>query len=201
MRPIRAGFVGFGEINTPREIIERKVAAAQSALEDAGLELVTTPPVSDDPAGKNVARAQEDLAGQEFDLLILCLAGWIPSHAVIAIADRFRHTPMILLGLTGWEEGGRFVTTADQAGTTALRKPMQDLGYTFTYIPTFRGEDLPVEVRRVVRETGCTRYHLNKLEERGLVALGTAEVWRDPLADEIFVPTTPPPLTTDQQTV
>ena len=145
MRPIRAGFVGFGEINTPPDIIERKVSEAQETLEAEGLELVPTSPVSDDPEGKDVARALEDLAGQEFDLLILCLAGWIPSHAVIAIADRFRHTPMILLGLTGWQEEGRFVTTADQAGTTALRKPMQDLGYTFTYIPTFRGEDLPIE--------------------------------------------------------
>ncbi|MBD3293291.1 MAG: hypothetical protein GF393_10225, partial [Armatimonadia bacterium] len=148
MRPIRAGFVGFGEINTPREIIERKVSEAKKTLEAEGLELVTTAPVSDDPEGADVERALEDLAGQEFDLLILCLAGWIPSHAVIAIADRFRHKPMILLGLTGWEsadaQGDRFVTTADQAGTTALRKPMEDLGYTFKYVVTMRGQDLPV---------------------------------------------------------
>lgn len=145
MRAIRAGFVGFGEINTPREMIERKCSEAQQALGEAGIELVTTAPVSDDPEGRDVARALEDLAGRDFDLLILCLAGWIPSHAVIAIADAFRHRPMILLGLTGWQESGRFVTTADQAGTTALRKPMEDLGYTFKYIPTFRGEDLPME--------------------------------------------------------
>jgi len=62
-------------------------------------------------------------------------------------------------------------------------------------------EDRPVEVRRVMRETGCKRYHLKKLEERGAVAFGTAEVWRDPLADEVFIPTTPPTLTPDQQTV
>jgi len=28
------------------------------------------------------------------------------------------------VGLTGWQEGDRFVTTADQAGTTALRQPL-----------------------------------------------------------------------------
>ncbi|MGI5819544.1 MAG: hypothetical protein ACOX9R_15750 [Armatimonadota bacterium] len=145
MRPIRAGFVGFGEINTPREIIERKCGEASRRLQAEGIELVTTAPVSDDPDGNDVARAIEDLDGEKFDLLILCLAGWIPSHAVIAVADRFRHRPMILLGLTGWEEGARFVTTADQAGTTALRKPMEDLGYDFRYIPTFRGEELPVD--------------------------------------------------------
>jgi primosomal protein N' (replication factor Y) len=64
-----------------------------------------------------------------------------------------------------------------------------------------RAEGRPVGVRRIYKETGCSRYHLKKLEMRGLIAFGSAEVWRDPLDDEVFVPTTPPPLTTDQQTV
>lgn len=62
-------------------------------------------------------------------------------------------------------------------------------------------EGRPVAVHRVYEETGCGRYHLNKLEERGLIAFDSREVWRDPLSDEVFVPTTPPPLTTDQQAV
>ena len=145
MHKARVGFVGFGEVNTPRDIIERKCTQARGQLEAAGLEVVWTEPVSDDPGGRDVARAKRELTGSDFDLLILCLAGWIPSHAVIGIADAFRHKPMILLGLTGWQEGERFVTTADQAGTTALRKPMSDLGYTFKYVVTFRGGRLPVE--------------------------------------------------------
>ena len=145
MRKIRAAFVGFGEVNTPREIIERKCDEARYVLEGQGLELIWTAPVSDDAVGRDVARAKAELGGQDFDLLILCLAGWIPSHAVIAVADAFRHKPMILLGLTGWQEDERFVTTADQAGTTALRKPMADLGYTFKYVVTYRGEGLPVD--------------------------------------------------------
>ena len=140
MRTIKAGFVGFGEVNTPREIIEKKCGDAVIHLEAQGLDLVDTPPVSDDPAGRDVARAIAELGRADFDLLILCVAGWIPSHAVIAIADAFRHKPMVLWGLTGWSEGKRFITTADQAGTTALRKPMQDLGYRFKYVPTFYGE-------------------------------------------------------------
>lgn len=139
-----AGFVGFGEVNTPREIIERKCDQARQALQAAGLELVTTAPVSDDPAGADVARAVAELSRGDFDALILCVAGWIPSHAVIAVADAFRHKPMVLWGLTGWTEGGRFITTADQAGTTAVRGPMQDMGFTFKYVVTFRGGELPV---------------------------------------------------------
>ena len=64
-----------------------------------------------------------------------------------------------------------------------------------------RAEDGPVPVRQIYEETGCGWYHLNKLEERGVIASGSEQVWRDPLSDEVFVPTTPPPLTTDQQAV
>ena len=42
---------------------------------------------------------------------------------------------MVLWGLAGEiMEDGRIVTTADQAGTTALRNTFYDLGYTFKYI-------------------------------------------------------------------
>ncbi|MGD1995620.1 MAG: primosomal protein N' [Anaerolineae bacterium] len=57
----------------------------------------------------------------------------------------------------------------------------------------------PVKVKRIYAETGCTRYHLNKLEERELVAFDKEEVWRDPLEGRVFFPTEPPPLTPDQQ--
>jgi len=59
----------------------------------------------------------------------------------------------------------------------------------------------PVDVDWVRAETGCRRYHLDKLAERGLVAFDTEEVWRDPLGDEVFVPDTPPPLTPEQAAV
>lgn len=64
-----------------------------------------------------------------------------------------------------------------------------------------RAEGKPVAVSRVYEETGCSTYHLSKLEERGLVTVSSQEVWRDPLDDDVFVPTTPPPLTPDQQVV
>jgi len=59
----------------------------------------------------------------------------------------------------------------------------------------------PVDVSWVFAATGAKRYHLHKLRERGLIALGAEEVWRDPLAGQVFVPTEPPLLTSDQQTV
>jgi L-fucose isomerase-like protein len=138
---IRAGFVGFGEVNTPRDLIERKCQAAQRALEEQGLVLVSTPPVSDDPAGKNEARARGDLARADFDVLVVCLAGWIPSHSVFDVISPFVHKPIVLWGLTGEMVGGRLVTTADQAGTSAIRDAMEALGFRFAYF--YDSPDMP----------------------------------------------------------
>jgi L-arabinose isomerase len=139
MRSIRAGFVGFGEVNTPKELIVDRCAEAAKWLEKRGLALSMTAPVCDDPGGDTAARAVRELARADFDLLIICVAGWIPSWAVFSVIEPFRHKPMVLWGLSGWRERGRFVTTADQAGTTALRKPMEDMGYRFKYVVTYRG--------------------------------------------------------------
>jgi L-fucose isomerase-like protein len=132
--PIKAGVVGFGEVNSPRDLIERKLSAARQSLEALGMQLIATGPVSDDPAGEDERRAREELSRQDFDLLVVCLAGWIPSHTVIDVISPFAHKPMVLWGLTGYYDNGRLVTTADQAGTSALRDPMDALGFKFKYV-------------------------------------------------------------------
>lgn len=130
----RAAFVGFGEVNTPIDIIIRKCEAAAKGLESEGLSLTKVYPVTDDYEEKDVKRAIAALKGEEFDCLVVCIAGWIPTHAVVKVTEHFREKPMVLWGLCGWMEDGRLVTTADQAGTTAIRKTFFDLGYTFKYI-------------------------------------------------------------------
>jgi len=144
LRPTKAGFVCFGEVNTPRDIIKKKCVDAKSILKTAGIEVIATAPVCDDSAGAEATRAVQELKNKEFDLLIVCIAGWIPSWAVFEVIEHFKHLPMLLWGLTGWQNGGRFVTTAAQAGTTALRKPMADMGYKFKYVVNFLGQDAPL---------------------------------------------------------
>jgi L-fucose isomerase-like protein len=141
IRKIKAGFVGFGEVNTPKEFIVNRCTSAVKILEEAGLELGVIAPICDDPQGKEAARARAELEKFDFELLIVCIAGWIPSWAVFSVIEPFKHKPMVLWGLSGWQDGDRFVTTADQAGTTALRKPMEDMGYTFKYVVTYRGQE------------------------------------------------------------
>lgn len=131
---IRAGFVGFGEVNTPREFIDNRCRVAADELKKRGVTLFETAPVSDDPAGLQAMRAVEELSKFDFDALVVCVAGWIPTWAVIKVLEPFKHKPMVLWGLSGWRENGHFVTTADQAGTTALRAPMQEMGFNFKYI-------------------------------------------------------------------
>jgi len=91
----------------------------------------------------------------------------------------------------------RLISGVDEAAALkGLRSEVYPL-----ILDLLRTADRSLEVHRVYEETGCGRYHLRKLQERGLVAFDSEEVWRDPLADEVFVPTAPPPLTTDQQKV
>ena len=105
------GFVGFGEVNTPRPLIEMRCQAVAEALRTAGLRLHATAPVADDPAGEQARRAVEELKAGAPDVLVLCVAGWIPSWAVFRVIEPFKHLPMLLLGLSGWSENGRWITT------------------------------------------------------------------------------------------
>ena len=141
----KAAFVGFGEVNSPQQLIKTKCFTALEEVKSLGIEILTTDHVTDDPKGIDVKRAIIDLKKDEFDFLIICIAGWIPSHAVIAITNEFKCKPMILWGLAGDIENGHVVTAAPQAGTTALRKVFDDLEYKFKYIYNVIGKPSPLD--------------------------------------------------------
>ena len=130
----KIAFLGFGEVNTPVDVIVRKCAVAEAALKEEGLDLVSVYPISDDYEEKDIAKAMNALQGESFDAVVVCIAGWIPTHAVLKVTEHYRHLPMVLWGLCGWYEGNRLVTTADQAGTTGLRATFEGLGYKFKYV-------------------------------------------------------------------
>ncbi len=144
----KTAFLGFGEVNTQKEVIIKKCSEAEKSLRDKGIELVSVYPITDDYEEKDIKMALDVLKGKEFDSLVVCIAGWIPTHAVVKITEQYKHLPMVLWGLCGWMEDDRIVTTADQAGTTALRKTFADLGYKFKYVYDIIG--LPSRVDKVV---------------------------------------------------
>lgn len=139
------GFVCFGEVNTPYERLQIKHDAALKSLEALDAEIIDADVVIDDPAYKTARDAVSALKKKEIDSLIVCVAGWVPTHAVIRVTDEFRALPMVLWGLCGWMENGHIVTTADQAGTTALRPAMEAMGYTFKFVYNVMGEAEPLE--------------------------------------------------------
>ena len=130
----KVAFLGFGEVNTPVDVIVRKCSAAEAALKAEGLDLVSVYPIADDYEEKDVVKAVDALKGESFDAVVVCIAGWIPTHAVFKVTEHYRHLPMVLWGLCGWYEEDRLVTTADQAGTTGLRATFEGLGYKFKYV-------------------------------------------------------------------
>ena len=142
---IKAAFIGFGEINSPQQLIRDKCQNAREEVESLGIKTVTTDVVTDDPKGEDAKRAISDLRKEDFDLVIICIADWIPSHSVITITNEFKSYPMILWGLAGDIGHGRIVTPAPQAGTTALRKVFADLGYKFRYIYSIIGKPSPLD--------------------------------------------------------
>ncbi len=141
----QVGFVCFGEVNTPFERLQLKHDQALAELQKKDYELTDAGVVIDDVKYETADRAVSILAGKEYDCIILCVAGWIPTHALIRVTDVFRHVPMLLWGLCGWYENGKLVTTADQAGTTAIRPALEAMGYTFKYVYSVVNKPLPID--------------------------------------------------------
>ncbi|MDD4311344.1 MAG: hypothetical protein PHW41_02540 [Eubacteriales bacterium] len=140
------GFVCFGEVNTPFERLVIKHDGAMDALralEQA--QLIDAGVVIDDAKYETADRAISMLQGKELDCLILSIAGWVPTHTVIRVADHFRHLPVLLWGLCGWREGERLVTTADQAGTTAIRPALAAMHYRFKFVYSVIDKPEPIE--------------------------------------------------------
>lgn len=139
-------FICFGEVNTPYERLEKKHAEALSALAALqDVEIADGGIVIDDPEYRTADEAVLRLKDKPSACVVLCLAGWVPTHAVIRVADAFREKPILLWGLCGWMENGRIITTAEQAGATALRSTLEEMGYRFKYVYNIIGEPLPME--------------------------------------------------------
>ncbi len=141
----KTGFICFGEVNTPIERLQLKHDEALAALQQQVEGVVDGGLVIDDPAYQTADAAYGKLAGLDLSCLVVCVAGWVPTHAVIRVTDHFRHIPMLLWGLCGWKENGRIITTAEQAGTTALRPAFEALEYTFKYVYNIIDKPWPMD--------------------------------------------------------
>lgn len=144
MDKVKAGFLGFGSASYPREVIEKRSLGAKKAAEERDIELIYTGPVSN---LKEAARAKEELSKEDFDFLIVCIASWIESPMVMAVAREFSHKPILLWGLGGYTQNESLVSPASQAGASALREPFQAIGLKFKYI--YDWPDSPMNLDKV----------------------------------------------------
>lgn len=154
------GYICFGEINTPIDRLQMKHDEALVALQAKVNCVVDGGLVIDDPTYETADAAYAKLAGLDLSCLVVCVAGWVPTHAVIRVTDHFRHIPMILWGLCGWRENDRIITTAEQAGTTALRPAFEALDYTFKYVYNTIGKEWPMDKITSYISAACARHNL-----------------------------------------
>ncbi len=156
----RIGFVCFGEVNTPYERLQIKHDHAVSTLQSLQADILDAGIVIDDPAYETADSAVKKLREFDMDCLIVCVAGWVPTHAVIRVTDAFRERPMLLWGLCGWMENGHMVTTADQAGTTAIRPAFEAMHYRFKFIYSVIGKSEPIEKIKAFTDAAYTVHML-----------------------------------------
>ena len=90
----RVGFVCFGEVNTPIERLQMKHNEALGVLTAMGYDLLDAGLVIDDEKYATADAAAEKLRGFDMCCLVVCVAGWVPTHAVIRVTDQYRHIPM-----------------------------------------------------------------------------------------------------------
>ena len=136
------GFVCFGEVNTPIERLKMKHDEALGVLQAQGYEILDAGLVIDDPAYETADAAWKKLVGYDMSCLVICAAGWVPTHAVIRITDHYRNVPMLLWGArvkpgTNLGTGDTFadisatileyfgVDRGKTAGTSFLRKALR----------------------------------------------------------------------------
>jgi len=134
LEPPTIVLAGFAESNYPEDLIQRKFSEARELLEKNGIRILHQELFNEVMKEEEIARACERMAKESFDLLVACVIAWVPSNVVVRVVDEFSHKPILLWGLTGDMVNGKLVTPAAQAGTTALRKTMEDLGYKFKYV-------------------------------------------------------------------
>ena len=157
---MKIGFICFGEVNTPIERLEMKHDEGLKVIQSLGYDVIDAGLVIDDPEYKTADAAISKLISNEMAAIVTCVAGWVPTHAVVRVTDKFRHLPILLWGLCGWKENGRIITTAEQAGTTAIRPAFEALGYTFKYVYNIIDKPYPLKKLDSFLKAACAKASL-----------------------------------------
>ena len=147
MEPLKAGYVSFGTMYYEPANLAKISARAEKQLENAGIELIKTSPVYGE--GAEPERAVRELKAGDWDFLIANVINWIDVRGVTRVLMAFRDKPMVLYSFGGFTEGDTLISPAAGAGSTALRYPLEQWGFTFKYL--FNPPDSPMDVEGILQ--------------------------------------------------
>lgn len=191
MEALRAGYVSFGTQYYKPESLAMITARAEKQLTAAGIELVRTDPVFGE--GAEPERAIRELKNGEWDFLIANVVNWIEVRGVMRVLLAFRDKPIILYSFGGFTEGDTLICPAAGAGCTAIRFPMERMGFRFTYL--FNPPDSPMDIEgimsfgraaRTVRVLRTSRLGMIGFNDMGLFTTDFSVVkMRDKIGPEV----------------
>ncbi len=146
MATLTAGYVSFGTQYYRPENLAALTRGAEAQLRAAGIELVRTDPVFGE--GAEPDRAIRELRSGDWDFLFANVMNWVEVRGVMRVLLEFRDRPVLLYSLGGYTEGGTLICPAAGAGCTALRFPMERMGFRFTYL--FNAPDSPMDLEGIL---------------------------------------------------
>ena len=132
MERLSAGYVSFGTQYYKPEHLVTLSGRAEAQLRQAGIDLLRTDPVFGE--GAEPDRAIEELKNGEWDFLIANVLNWVEVRGVMRVLMEFRDHPIVLYSSGGYTEGDTLICPAAGAGCTALRFPMERMGFRFKYL-------------------------------------------------------------------
>lgn len=166
----KAGFVSFGFYGYPKEYCESRAKEANEAVQGLGIETVYADPVV---TSEDVGRAVRQLKADDFTFLIACVTTWTESPNVVGVLREFFHKPILLWGLGGRTEEGRLVSPAAQAGTSALREPLEAMGAKFKFI--YDWPDAPMNLE-AVKDFASVAETIDRLAHSRIGLVGYADM-------------------------
>ena len=146
MATLTAGYVSFGTQYYRPENLAALTRGAEAQLRNAGIELVRTDPVFGE--GAEPDRAIRELCSGDWDFLFANVMNWVEVRGVMRVLLEFRDRPILLYSLGGYTEGGTLICPAAGAGCTALRFPMERMGFRFKYL--FNPPDTPMDLEGIL---------------------------------------------------
>jgi len=132
-------------------------------------------------------------------LEVLWRQGAMPLHQ-LTLASGCPENRIKTLAKDGWVtlQGGIAALDAPPEDVYQYIIELRDAGRYMEVLTQLAEADGVLDVPSLSAQTGVDKRALNRLADEGLIVFGESEVWRNSLAEKVFVPDAPPPFTAAQ---